>query len=317
LQPLVSVIIPSYNRGHLLGETLDSVLSQTYKNWECIVVDDGSCDYTEELLEFYCSKDSRIQFHRRPKCRRKGANACRNYGFELCKGDFINWFDSDDLMDRDKLKFQVKALINSNYNYSVCQTRIFKNSLDQPLGLKCEKIHSSNILYDYLIQQISWLTQAPLWRKSFLKCQKLLFDENLQAAQEWEFHCRVLASCSNYHTIEKPLVYLREHKESLTYNEDHELRVWNYFLARLKVYKNSKINLDRISSIYLQNYLLHNFKSFIRSRSLRSSFNSLLFYIYAEKNFKVKTKAYATLSMFSYLIFNKGHYLLNKVYYKR
>ena len=61
--PLVSIIIPTYNRVHLIGDTLDSVLSQTYTNWECIVVDDGSTDGTNELLVEYLKKDKRIQYH--------------------------------------------------------------------------------------------------------------------------------------------------------------------------------------------------------------------------------------------------------------
>ena len=317
MEPLVSVIIPTFNRAHLLGQTLDSVIEQTYENWECIVIDDGSKDYTAELLEFYCEMDERIQFHKRPRERKKGSNACRNYGFELCKGNFVNWFDSDDIMHQDKIKIQIEALVNSRYNYSVCQTMIFKNSINQYLGLRSEKIESDNILFDYLTERISWLTQAPLWKKSFLKSQKNLFDENLQAAQEWEFHCRVLANCNKYHVTEKPLVFLRKHNDSLTYNEAHENRMWNYFLARLKVYKNPEIILDRSSVIYLQDYLLHNFKKFIRSRSFKNSINSLFLYLYTEKEFRPGKKVCASLSLINYLLFNKGHFLLKRVNYDR
>ena len=95
--PLVSIIIPTYNRAHFIGETLESVIAQTYENWECIVVDDGSTDYTDELMEYYCKKDTRIQYHHRPDIKPRGANACRNYGFGVSKGEYINWFDSDDL----------------------------------------------------------------------------------------------------------------------------------------------------------------------------------------------------------------------------
>ena len=79
MKPLVSIIIPTYNRAHLIAETLDSIIAQTYTNWECIVVDDGSTDPTDELMETYCKKDSRFQYYHRPKNRPKGANACRNY----------------------------------------------------------------------------------------------------------------------------------------------------------------------------------------------------------------------------------------------
>lgn len=95
---LVSIIIPTYNRAHLLGETLNSVMAQTYRNWECIVVDDGSTDHTNELLEFYNKKDSRIQYHHRPKSYPKGANPFRNYGFKLSHGEYVQWFDSDDII---------------------------------------------------------------------------------------------------------------------------------------------------------------------------------------------------------------------------
>ena len=77
--PLVSIIIPTYNREHLIGETLDCVISQTYTNWECIVVDDGSHDNTPEVIKSYFNNDERIKFYNRPDYKNKGASSCRNY----------------------------------------------------------------------------------------------------------------------------------------------------------------------------------------------------------------------------------------------
>ncbi|MCM2302197.1 MAG: glycosyltransferase, partial [Flavobacteriaceae bacterium] len=91
--PLVSIIIPTFNRAHLIGETLDSILAQTYTNWECIVVDDGSSDNTHIVVGQYVAKDSRIKYVHRPEHMLKGPSSCRNYGFELSKGEYINWFD--------------------------------------------------------------------------------------------------------------------------------------------------------------------------------------------------------------------------------
>ncbi|HEX9600942.1 MAG TPA: glycosyltransferase family 2 protein, partial [Mariniflexile sp.] len=67
IRPLVSIIIPTYNRGHLIGETLESVLCQTYDNWECLVIDDGSTDNTDALVQGYLNKDNRIKFYHRPE----------------------------------------------------------------------------------------------------------------------------------------------------------------------------------------------------------------------------------------------------------
>ena len=85
MQPLISIIIPTYNRAQIIGETLDSLIAQTYANWECIAVDDGSTDNTDEVLVAYCNKDTRFQYHHRPKDKLKGPNSCRNYGFTRSK----------------------------------------------------------------------------------------------------------------------------------------------------------------------------------------------------------------------------------------
>lgn len=110
MNSVVSIIIPSYNRSSYLGETLESVLSQTYTNWECIIIDDGSTDYTWELMEFYCKKDSRFQYYPRLKNRNKGASSCRNYGIEKSRGRYIQFLDSDDLLSRTKIASQVTIL---------------------------------------------------------------------------------------------------------------------------------------------------------------------------------------------------------------
>ncbi|MFT5892137.1 MAG: glycosyltransferase involved in cell wall biosynthesis, partial [Dokdonia sp.] len=94
----ISIIIPAYNREAIIGETLRSIQKQTFTNWECIVVDDGSSDATFQVVTAFAKADSRIKLHKRPEQLLKGANACRNYGFEMSEGAYVNWFDSDDLM---------------------------------------------------------------------------------------------------------------------------------------------------------------------------------------------------------------------------
>ncbi|TXE17118.1 glycosyltransferase family 2 protein [Psychroserpens burtonensis] len=81
--PLVSIIIPTFNRADLIGETLDSVLTQTYANWECLVGDDGSTDGTEEVLQNYVLKDIGFQYFKRPDTHLAGGNGARNYGFQF------------------------------------------------------------------------------------------------------------------------------------------------------------------------------------------------------------------------------------------
>ena len=84
--PLVSIIIPNYNRADLIVETLNSIIAQTYTNWECIVVDDGSTDDSIKVIDEYSKLDPRIYLYIRPNHKRKGANSCRNYGLEMSRG---------------------------------------------------------------------------------------------------------------------------------------------------------------------------------------------------------------------------------------
>jgi glycosyltransferase involved in cell wall biosynthesis len=312
---LVSIIIPTYNRANLITETLDSVLAQTYTNWECIVVDDGSTDDTDNVLATYCKKDARFQYHHRPKNREKGANACRNYGFELSKGEYVNWFDSDDVMHQDKLLIQVKALKKSNYNFSVCQTLVFENSIENIIGLRGKSIYSNNIFEDYLKQKIIWLTQAPLWKKKFLKQLDYLFDEELQAAQEWEFHCRVLNVCSNYNVVDKELVYLRQHGGSISSNSNMRIKLLNYFVARYKVYTNKTILLSEEASNYLEGMMLFYFKYMIRYNFMKESFLAFKLLV-LNRNLSLKAKFASFMSIVSFTLLKKGEVFLKKVSFK-
>lgn len=112
----ISVIIPTYNRAHIIKDALESVLMQTYSNWECIIIDDGSTDNSEKIINEFITKDLRFKFIRRPLSRNKGAATCRNIGLENTTGDYIQFLDSDDLLAKDKFQVQIEFLKNENLN---------------------------------------------------------------------------------------------------------------------------------------------------------------------------------------------------------
>jgi len=106
----ISVIIPTYNRAHIIKDALDSVLMQTYSNWECIIIDDGSTDHTEKIIMDYINLDSRFIYIKRPFSRNKGAATCRNIGLENAKGEYIQFLDSDDFIATNKFEVQINHL---------------------------------------------------------------------------------------------------------------------------------------------------------------------------------------------------------------
>ena len=193
--PLVSIIIPTYNRAHLIGETLESVITQTYVNWECIVVDDGSTDNTSEILKSYSAKDNRIQYHQRPSNRPKGANACRNLGFELSKGDYIQFLDSDDLLSMKKLHNQIYLAQKTQAELITCKWGRFINPKD--FKIKETLLYKDfNPAYKLLIAYgavKSFLPSHIFLIKRDVLLSSGLWDEALSINQDGEFFCRVIS----------------------------------------------------------------------------------------------------------------------------
>lgn len=219
--PLVSIIIPTYNRANLIRETLDSVMAQTYTNWECIVVDDGSNDTTSELLSDYCKKNNRFQYHHRPKARQKGANACRNYGFELSKGEYIQFLDSDDLLESFCLSERVYLILKDPTIDIVVRDSAqlignIKNklSINKDPELKCNKEY----LKMFLRYEIPWSIMGAFYKRSILHICK--FDEDIERFQDVSFNIKVLNEIyslkllrdfkiDTYHRIDKNKLQLK------------------------------------------------------------------------------------------------------------
>lgn len=213
-QPLVSIIIPTFNRAHLLGETLDSVLAQTYTNWECIVVDDGATDGTAALLANYIDKDSRFQYYKRPDTHLPGGNGARNYGFERSNGEFVQWFDDDDVMLPTFLNVKVQAF-TKKVEMVICSGCYVDNNLknSKNINLKLKTF----LFKDYVLWQAQILTPSVLFRRTYL-VDKLLFSNKIYRGQETEFFSRLFfkLSIENYVILNEFLFLYRQHDSTKT-----------------------------------------------------------------------------------------------------
>ena len=159
------------------------------------------------------------------------------------------------------------------------------------------------------------MTPSVLWKRSFLLNLNYLFDEGLKAAQEWEFHTRVLTHKPNYIILDKSLDLVRKHFSTITYNENENKRSWHYFLARLKIYNNQELVLDKDSEKYLSSYLLNSFKKMIVTNNpfvLEAYRNYLL----PSGRITPGTKFYGLLAIISFKLLNKGNFFLQKIKYK-
>lgn len=307
-QPLVSIIIPTYNRAHLIGETLDSVLAQTYKNWECIVVDDGSTDETSEVMQRFLDKDSRFQYHHRPKSRPKGANACRNYGFELSKGGYINWFDSDDLMKPNFLEKKSNAIKDLNCDYVISKTVGFKHPDVDSTIEDYSEFYTFNSYplthFNYVSQLVNWLTYDFFCKRTLVS--HIRFNENLKSAQEYNFFAKVSLKSVNYGLIDEVLTLRRLHSDTITQakNENRLEHNSQYFRSFFETFRDLYGYSERASI----NFLYQKQQGLILTRKLKSK-DYLDFIMLTKRTFELQTSILLVLHLIANKLTQRGYFL--------
>ncbi|MBZ9652109.1 glycosyltransferase family 2 protein [Psychroflexus montanilacus] len=286
-QPLVSVIIPTYNRAHLIGETLDSVLAQTYLNWECIIVDDGSSDNTDEVVSDYVSKDSRFKYFHRPDEHLPGGNGARNYGFKMSQGEYVNWFDSDDLMVAEKLEVKVKAMLENDVDFVVSQTKYFNapgNINDYKYDFKEDEVSFESFTSTY----ISWYTPDFFVSRNLVS--NINFNEQLKSGQEFNYISKVLLKTNKLKIIRKHLTLRRYAEDSIgvkrRQNKDEYLRTTfeNSWITFKEIYPLSGYN-----KAFGQKLLLKCIRSYLEQSNIEKPklfFNEIIkFYGLQSRNF--------------------------------
>jgi len=151
MNELVSIITPSYNSVRFISETIESVLDQTYKNWEMIIIDDGSSDNSTKIIESYLLKDSRIKLIKLSK--NMGPATTRNYGIKESKGRYIAFLDSDDLWYPDKLLQQIPFMHNNDialsytrYNHIEEKSKKIINEIYIPSKVSYSELLKQNII---------------------------------------------------------------------------------------------------------------------------------------------------------------------------
>ena len=186
----VSVIIPTYNRAESIGASIQSILNQTWQNYEIIIVDDGSTDNTQQIVENYV--DDRIRYIYMEK--NGGASHARNIGIDLAESEFIAFLDSDDEWLPEKLEKQMKAMLQASETVGMVYCRM-KGTKKDGTTLICpetwiptEKLQG-NILLSLLEENVIG-TPAILVRRECLK-QTGVFDENLKCIEDWELVLRI------------------------------------------------------------------------------------------------------------------------------
>lgn len=307
---LVSIIIPVYNREHLVKDTLESIKNQTYKNWECIIVDDGSTDNTYIVIEDFIKNDSRFSLWKRPVLLEKGHCSCRNYGFEISNGEYVNWFDSDDIMHEDFIFEKMKQFSLKDYDFVSCEIAEFVEDLSS--SRKILNNYEDDILSNYFIGKISFYSVCAMWKKDFLIKHNLFFDNKLIPLEDWKLNIDVLLITENYFLLKKVLIYYRMHDTSISSklaNYDNQLILQEFYCRKnmYSLFKQKNILRFIVTEFYTKR-LLFLLRALLINKNIKSI--SILFEILKTQKVSLKIKTRTVIGFVSFWIFRKGYRFL-------
>lgn len=209
MKPLVSILIPAFNAQEWIAETLRSATAQTWKHTEIIVVDDGSSDQTVAIARKFQSGGVRVVAQEN-----QGAAAARNKAFSLCKGDYVQWLDADDLLAPDKIAKQMevmdsgiskKTLLSSEWGRFLYRPKRAKFS---PTELWCDLSPKEWLLrkmaLNIFMQTSTWLVSRELTEAAGPWDTRLLGDD------DGEYFCRVLLASDGVRFVPNARVYYRD-----------------------------------------------------------------------------------------------------------
>lgn len=267
MNDLVSIIVPVYNSGSTLKETIDSVLTQTFTNWELILVNDGSIDNSLEVINNY--NDTRIQVFTQNN---QGVSVARNFGISKAKGNFVAFLDSDDLWSKDKLKKSIRAINSDNYAMVYSDIKIFYKHIDDSESYKYrEPIEEKDdylrlLIYDYIP------TLTVIIRKTTLE-HVGLFDINLNGTEDWDLWIRI-TKLNKIKYIPEPLSYYRYSEQGLSKDRDKHL-IEEKKVLKKHVYENDSIPVHikrKAKWVWLKKNF---FNSIIKKNFFKALFNYL------------------------------------------
>jgi GalNAc5-diNAcBac-PP-undecaprenol beta-1,3-glucosyltransferase len=217
ITPTVSIILATYNRAEYILESLYSIQQQTFTDWECLIIDDGGSDNTQEILAPILKQDTRFQYFMRTPKYQKGLPGSRNYGLDLAKGDYIIFFDDDDIAHPQNLELCVFELSNTELSFCRYIRDVFRGNFVYDFDYSKEYtsfyIDSSDI-NKILRNELQFNSCAVMWTKECYT--KHRYTEHLKYAEEWEVYSRIITSVNRGISINKTLYYGRKHDVSIT-----------------------------------------------------------------------------------------------------
>jgi len=245
---LVSIITPSFNSAKFIKECIDSVLSQTYKNWEMIIVDDVSSDNSNEIIEEYIKKDNRIRLIKLEK--NSGPAVTRNRAIKEAQGRYIAFLDADDIWMSQKLEKQLQFMKDNNITFSYTEyvkinddSKVISEVIERPKKVNYKKMLNSNY-----IPCLTAIYDTQILGKVYMP--------NILKRQDYGLWLKILKKVDYAYALNESLAKYRIHSSSISSNKIvAAIYVWKLFreVERLNIFQ---------ATYYFINYMIISFIKF-------------------------------------------------------
>ena len=233
---MISVVIPAYNREKTITRAINSVLNQTYKDLELIIVDDNSTDGTEKAVK--AVKDSRINYYKLEE--NKGACFARNFGASKANGEYIAFQDSDDEWLANKLELQMSEMKKNNADMVFARLKLYEEDIPN----KCvrsaprENKKSGVITYEELLSKTLVTTPTILIKKQIF--DEIKFDEEMPRFQDWEFSLRVAKKYKVYYIAKDVMKAYRQNNSITNQNNKGVIALNRLYIKNKEAFEENK-----------------------------------------------------------------------------
>ena len=239
MKDLVTIILPTFNRAHLITKCIESVLQQTYLNWELIIVDDGSTDNTEEIISKFLNHKNIKYF----KILNSGVGNARNYGMIASSGEYITFLDSDDEYFSTKIEKQIEVFKTSNVNNLGVVSCGRKDFRDNKMYFKWKPKHRGEVLKKLLSKErIGAGTPFLMITRNVVFKDGIYFDTEMPAAEDFDFLVQILLKY-NFDYADDYLVKVNHHSGDRVHKSDSAL------IAIEKQFQKYSTILDKDSNV--------------------------------------------------------------------
>ncbi len=319
--PKISIIVPVYNVEKYLPECLDSIINQTFTDFECICINDGSPDNSLAILKEYASKDSRIKIINQEN---KGQSSARNVGMKFSKGKYIAFIDSDDWISTDYLDILYNIIENKQYDIAICNHQYYYSKDNKYVPyIPNVFIDENTTQFDKFFCGYTFGSVCTrLYRREFLENNKMLFLENV-VMEDYIFSIITYLSTKKITFVNDGLYYYRTQIKSTMSNYDRVTisKFCNNFFIIKEIVKR-KISCIEIENFFVKSFFHNLSDTYKRAKKSKysiedlfdKSLDALRFFNSIKKNLYFKYQIAIPISIRLFLLFKTKVFVFRNLF---